>query len=221
MKVRVMNMEQIYPQLITFLEQELGADNSGHSLDHAIRVYNNARIISNIEGGNQRIILMSALVHDVIDPKLFLNPKEQQEKLLTFLESLGCSERELREINYVIENISFKGGHGQVAQTLELKIVQDADRLDAIGAIGIGRTFMYGGAKGSKMYDEAILPIEFENEEAYRRHKGTVINHFYEKLFKLKDLMNTPTARQLAQKRHDLMVHFVEEFLKEWRGEID
>ncbi|MDE5977410.1 MAG: HD domain-containing protein [Turicibacter sp.] len=214
-------MEQIYPQLITFLEQELGADNSGHSLDHAIRVYNNARIISNIEGGNQRIILMSALVHDVIDPKLFLNPKEQQEKLLTFLESLGCSERELREINYVIENISFKGGHGQVAQTLELKIVQDADRLDAIGAIGIGRTFMYGGAKGSKMYDEAILPIEFENEEAYRRHKGTVINHFYEKLFKLKDLMNTPTARQLAQKRHDLMVHFVEEFLKEWRGEID
>ena len=212
-------MEQIYSRIIEFLEEELGHDTSGHSLDHAIRVYKNAKAILKLEGGNERIVLISALVHDVIDPKLFDNHCEQQAKLLIFLQTLGCSQSELEQIFYIIENISYKGGNGEPVKTLEAQIVQDADRLDAIGAIGIGRTFMYGGSKGSKMYDENISVMEFEDEATYRNHQGTVINHFYEKLFKLKDLMNTETAKRLAYKRHEFMVKFVEQFLQEWNGQ--
>ena len=212
-------MEQVYSHIIEFLEEELGTDTSGPSLDHAIRVYKNAKAILKLEGGNERIILISALVHDVIDPKLFDNHREQQAKLLIFLQTLGCSQLELEQIFYIIENISYKGGNGEPVKTLEAQIVQDADRLDAIGAIGIGRTFMYGGSKGNKMYDENISVMEFEDEATYRNHQGTVINHFYEKLFKLKDLMNTETAKRLASKRHEFMVKFVEQFLHEWNGQ--
>ncbi len=212
-------MEAIYPKIISFLEKELCQDTSGHSLDHALRVYQNARMILNVEGGNERIILISALVHDVIDPKLFKQVKKQEEKLLLFLKESGCSQEELDSIQYIIKNISFKGGNSTKLTSLEAQIVQDADRLDAIGAIGIGRTFMYGGAKGIKMYDEQLSIMDFENEEAYRNHKGTVINHFYEKLFKLKDLMNTPAARKFADKRHQFMEKFIEQFLDEWNGE--
>ena len=122
-----------------------------------------------------------------------------------FLQIIGCSQTELEQIFYIIENISYKGGTGQAVQTHESKVVQDADRLDAIGAIGVGRTFMYGGSKGIKMYDESINPINFEDEKSYRHHKGTVINHFDEKLFKLKGLINTETAKQIAHKRHEFM----------------
>ena len=212
-------METVYSDIIKFLKDELGNDTSGHSLDHAVRVYKNAKAILKAEGGNERIVLISALVHDVIDPKLFDNPFEQQAKLLIFLQTLGCSQLELEQIFYIIENISYKGGNGEPVKTLEAQIVQDADRLDAIGAIGIGRTFMYGGSKGSKMYDENISVMEFEDEATYRNHQGTVINHFYEKLFKLKDLMNTETAKRLASKRHEFMVKFVEQFLHEWNGQ--
>lgn len=212
-------MEQVYPRIVEFLEEELGADTSGHSLDHALRVYKNAKAILKEEGGNERVILISALVHDVIDPKLFNDVREQQAKLLMFLQMIGCNQTELEQICYIIENISYKGGKGEPVQTLEAKIVQDADRLDAIGAIGVGRTFMYGGSKGTKMYDESLPLIDFENEAAYRNHKGTVINHFYEKLFKLKDLMNTETAKKIANKRHEFMELFVEQFLNEWNGQ--
>ncbi len=220
MKNGVIEMEQVYSHIVEFLEEELGGDTSGHSLDHALRVYKNAKAILKEEGGNERIVLISALVHDVIDPKLFKNPHEQQAKLLMFLQMIGCNQVELEQIFYIIENISYKGGNGKPVQTIEAKIVQDADRLDAIGAIGIGRTFMYGGVKGSKMYDENISIMNFENEVVYRQHQGTVINHFYEKLFKLKDLMNTETAKQLANKRHEFMVLFVEQFLNEWNGQL-
>ena len=212
-------METMYLDIIKFLKDELGHDTSGHSLDHAVRVYKNAKAILKVEGGDERIVLISSLVHDVIDPKLFDNPFEQQAKLLIFLQTLGCSQLELEQIFYIIENISYKGGNGEPVKTLEAQIVQDADRLDAIGAIGIGRTFMYGGSKGSKMYDENISVMEFEDEATYRNHQGTVINHFYEKLFKLKDLMNTETAKRLASKRHEFMVKFVEQFLHEWNGQ--
>lgn len=215
----MIKVEQIYSRIIEFLEEELGADTSGHSLDHAIRVYKNARAILKAEGGNERVVLISALVHDVIDPKLFEDSRQQQAKLLIFLQTLGCSQSELKEIFYIIENISYKGGKGEPVKTLEAQIVQDADRLDAIGAIGIGRTFMYGGSRGTKMYDENIPVMEFKDEIAYRRYKGTVINHFYEKLFKLKDLMNTETAKQIANQRHEFMVAFVEQFLHEWNGQ--
>lgn len=215
-KVSVSRMEQLYNRIIEFLEDELGIDSSGHSIDHAIRVYRLAKAISKKEGGDERVILTSALVHDVIDVKLFEDTMAQKAKLFLFLQTLGCSHTELEQIFYIIENISYKGGTGEVPKTLEAKIVQDADRLDAIGAIGIGRTFMYGGSKGSKMFDEYIEPVEFLDEAAYRKHQGTVINHFYEKLFKLRDLMNTQTAKEIANHRHQVMESFVKEFLSEW-----
>lgn len=212
-------MKEIYPKLISFLEGELSQDTSGHSLDHALRVYHNAKAILSVEGGDERTVLIAALVHDVIDPKLFDDVEEQEKKLIDVLKAMGCSQEEIGSIQYIIQNISFKGGHGQPLKTLEAKIVQDADRLDAIGAIGVGRTFMYGGAKGAKMHDDKLSVMTFENELEYRRHQGTVINHFYEKLFKLKDLMNTETAKEIANNRHRFMEVFVEQFLNEWNGE--
>lgn len=209
-------MEQVYERIVEFLEGELGVDSSGHSIDHAIRVFRIAKHISKKEGGNERVTLISALVHDVIDAKLFEDVVAQKAKLFLFLQMIGCTQSELEQIFYIIENISYKGGNGEAVKTLEAQIVQDADRLDAIGAIGIGRTFMYGGAKGSKMFDENIEPIDFADEVAYRNHQGTVINHFYEKLFKLKDLMNTETAKEIANHRHQVMEAFVKEFLSEW-----
>ena len=117
-------METVYSDIIKFLKDELGHDTSGHSLDHAIRVYKNAKAILKLDGGNERIVLISALVHDVIDPKLFDNPFEQQAKLLIFLQTLGCSQSELQHIFYIIENISYKGGNGETVKTLEAQIVQ-------------------------------------------------------------------------------------------------
>lgn len=212
-------MKEIYPKLISFLEGELSQDTSGHSLDHALRVYHNAKAILSVEGGDERIVLIAALVHDVIDPKLFDDVEEQEKKLIDVLKAMGCSQEEIGSIQYIIQNISFKGGHAQPLKNLEAKIVQDADRLDAIGAIGVGRTFMYGGAKGANMHDDKLPVMTFENELEYRRHQGTVINHFYEKLFKLKDLMNTETAKEIANNRHRFMEVFVEQFLNEWNGE--
>ncbi len=212
-------MEHIFDRIVEFLNDELGVDSSGHSIDHALRVYRLAKVISTQEGGNERVTLIAALVHDVIDEKLFEDVVAQKAKLFLFLQMIGCKQSELEQIFYIIENISYKGGKGEAVKTLEAQIVQDADRLDAIGAIGIGRTFMYGGSRGSKMYDEQVTPMNFEDEVAYRKHQGTVINHFYEKLFKLKDLMNTETAIIMAQKRHDFMEVFVKEFIQEWNGQ--
>lgn len=212
-------MEHIFDRIVEFLNDELGVDSSGHSIDHALRVYRLAKVISTQEGGNERVTLIAALVHDVIDEKLFEDVVAQKAKLFLFLQMIGCNQSELEQIFYIIENISYKGGKGEAVKTLEAKIVQDADRLDAIGAIGIGRTFMYGGSRGSKMYDEQVTPMNFEDEVAYRKHQGTVINHFYEKLFRLKDLMNTETAIIMAQKRHDFMEVFVKEFIQEWNGQ--
>ncbi|HAX73010.1 MAG TPA: phosphohydrolase [Firmicutes bacterium] len=209
-------MENYFEKIVSFLDDELAVDSSGHSLDHALRVYQLAKHLQGTEGGNATIIKIAALVHDVIDPKLFNDVKTQKIKLYALLETIGCTEDELEKIFYIIENISYKGGGGEAVDTIEAQIVQDADRLDAIGAIGIGRTFMYGGARGSKMYDDNILPMEFESEKQYREHKGTVLNHFDEKLFKLKDLMNTKTGREIAHERHNFMVAFVKQFKSEW-----
>lgn len=209
-------MEKVFDRIVEFLNDELGVDSSGHSIDHALRVYRLAKAITKQEGGNERVTLIAALVHDVIDEKLFDDVFSQKAKLFLFLQMIGCSQSELEQIFYIIENISYKGGNGEPVKTLEAQIVQDADRLDAIGAIGIGRTFMYGGSRGSKMYDEEINVMDFENEAAYRAHQGTVINHFHEKLFKLKDSMNTEVAKEMAQERHEFMELFVKEFMKEW-----
>ena len=156
-------MEQIFDRIVDFLTDELGVDSSGHSIDHALRVYRLAKVISTQEGGNERVTLISALVHDVIDEKLFEDVVAQKAKLFLFLQLIGCSQSELEQVFYIIENISYKGGKGDSLTTLEAQIVQDADRLDAIGAIGIGRTFMYGGSHGYKMVDDRSLMFTISN----------------------------------------------------------
>jgi len=141
-----------------FVKLELGTDSTGHGWDHAKRVYRLAMFIRGQEGGDLDVIVAAALVHDVIDPKLFADLDLQREKVCGCLQAAGLSGSQQDDVFEIIENMSFKGGHGQKLGTIEGQIVQDADRLDAIGAIGIGRTFMYGGARGTKMYDEC-LPV--------------------------------------------------------------
>ncbi len=209
-------MQKIYD----FVTQELGQDSSGHSIDHAMRVYNLAQKIQCAEGGDLLIIETAALLHDVIDKKLFSDIDAQKQKIQNLLQQLNYEPTQIQHVFDIMESISYSGGHQKTLQTLEAKIVQDADRLDAIGAIGVARTFMYGGAKKSKMYDEAAVVEQFESEEAYRNHQGSVIGHFYEKLFKLRDLMNTKTGRELANERHTFMEEFVAQFLKEYHSNI-
>ncbi|MFX3625307.1 MAG: HD domain-containing protein [Ectobacillus sp.] len=206
-------------QTILFVKDILGNDASGHDWYHVERVHKLAVAICEREGGNRFIIEMAALLHDVADEKLNKSEEEGLQRVQQWLSQLGVEE-ELAHILHIIANMSFKGGHGGKVETLEGKIVQDADRLDALGAIGIARTFAYGGAKGRLMYDPNIPPREKMTKEEYRTANEPSLNHFYEKLFKLKDLMNTEAARQLAQERHQYMEQFIQQFMKEWNAKI-
>lgn len=192
----------------------------GHDYWHAKRVVQNARAIYNVEGGNATIIEASAWVHDIIDEK-FASHEYSWEQVQMLLSNCGFALYEVELIQYIISNISFKGGFTKVENpSLELLIVQDADRLDALGAIGIARAFHYGGFKNRDMYNPDIAPQTYTNPLEYRNSQGHTINHFYEKLFTLRDTMNTPTAKQIAYKRHVFMENFVEQFFEEWNGNL-
>lgn len=193
-------------------------DFSGHDYYHTMRVYNLAKSIAKIEGGNIEIIELSALLHDVDDYKLVEKNKEPFHNTKTFLRKNNVDENHIADICNVISTISYKGTDTVTPNTLEGKIVQDADRLDAIGAIGIGRTFAYGGSRGVSMHIPGLEYKENMNAEEYYKNKGTTISHFYEKLLKLKNLMNTDTAKKIAENRHTYMEVFLEEFFKEWDG---
>lgn len=193
-------------------------DFSGHDYYHTIRVYNLAKKIAKVEGGNNEIIELSALLHDVDDYKLVKKGVEPFYNAKTFLRRNNVCERKINDICNVISTISYKGTDTMIPKTLEGKIVQDADRLDAIGAIGIGRTFAYGGNKGISMHIPELKYKENMNAEEYYQNVGTTISHFYEKLLKLKGLMNTSTAKKIAEDRHAYMEAFLEEFFKEWNG---
>lgn len=160
------------------------------------------------------------MLHDVDDYKLVKNNKEPYRNAKTFFRKNNVEEKTIEEVCNVISTISYKGIDTKIPETIEGKIVQDADRLDAIGAIGIGRTFAYGGSKGISMHIPGYEYKENMNAEEYRNNKGTTISHFYEKLLKLKELMNTEEAKRIAERRHMYMEKFLEEFYKEWAGEI-
>jgi uncharacterized protein len=162
---------------------------------------------------------MAALLHDIPDEKLNDSAEAGKNKLNAFLNSIALPEDAQKAIVEIIDSISFKGGSKTELKTIEAKIVQDADRLDAIGAIGIARTFAYGGKKGQPIYDPSIHVREEMSIEEYRKGKSTSIHHFYEKLLKLKDLLNTDTAKEMAEKRHQTMVDFLEQFYLEWEGQ--
>ncbi len=189
---------------------------SGHDHFHSERVWRNARAISREEGGDAFLIELAALLHDVDDTKLFHT--ENYANARTFMAREGVASNTAETVCGIIAEVSFKGKDSVTPATLEGKIVQDADRLDAIGAIGIARAFAFGGSRGRPLYDPEEAPRAGMTAEEYRAHAGTTVNHFYEKLLLLKDLMNTQTARQLAAARHECMEKFLREFLAEWEG---
>ena len=211
-------MSDLFKELETYVREKLSAADAGHDWWHAVRVRNNALIISDKEGGNPKIIKTAALVHDLVDDKFF-DPVLAEKELKEKLEQTGFSDDETTHVLNIVNHISFsKEIDGNNFDTLEFRIVQDADRLDAIGAIGIARTFSYGGHKRREFYDPDIPPAEHLSKEGYRNSTAPTINHFYEKLLKLKDMMKTPTGKQMAEERHKFMEQFLEQFFREWGG---
>lgn len=193
-------------------------DFSGHDFWHTLRVYNVAKMIAEKEKCDMEIVCLASLLHDFDDAKI-TNSTTELENATKWLKENNYPQERIDCIKDIINNISFKGVDTKIPDTIEGKIVQDADRLDAIGAIGIARTFAFGGTKGREMWDPSEHYVDNMNEEEYRKNKGNTINHFYEKLLKLKDMMNTETAKEIAEHRHLYMENFLEEFYSEWNGE--
>lgn len=201
----------------TYAAHVLTNDKTGHNMSHIQRVVNLAQKIQTEEGGDPFIISASAYLHDCLDDKLIANPALAKKELITFLTKMALPEKQRQHILTIIEQISFSYqlDHTPLL-TLEAKIVQDADRLDALGAIGIGRTFYYGGSQGNAMYLPHHLPREQLTKEEYRQ-SSTVIQHFYEKLFKLEASMQTSLGQKIAKERTHFMRQFVETFISEWK----
>jgi uncharacterized protein len=214
-----MQQEQILAAARAHVRERLEHDSSGHDWWHIDRVVRLARRLAREEGADGFLCELAALTHDLIDAKL--NPDEAQAlaDLRAWLTGQGVDETTLTAVIDIITHMSFKGGGQPPMRTLEGQIVQDADRLDAIGAIGIGRAFAYGGAKGRPMHNPESQPRGQMTEAEYRSQQGATINHFYEKLLLLKEGMNTATARRLAAHRHAVLEAFLDEFLAEWQGE--
>lgn len=220
-KLSPMYTEVLINRTVAFVKNELANAEGGHDWWHIHRVWKTARTIAEKEtGANLLLVELSALLHDVADSKFHggddtVGPRIAGE----FLASQGVDPALIKEVQLIISNISFKGGHnGSGYQSLELSIVQDADRLDAIGAIGIARAFNYGGFKNRPLYDPAQPPNLQKTVEQYKFNNDPTINHFYEKLFLLKDRMNTATGKAMAEQRHAFMEAYVEQFYAEWDG---
>jgi uncharacterized protein len=203
---------------IQFVKEKLKNAEAGHDWFHVERVWKLSKQIAQTVNCDLQVVELSALLHDIADPK-FHNGDENLALEITneFLSSQKVSQEIIEHVLFIIKNISFKNrGEAPKILPIELQIVQDADRLDAIGAIGIARTFHFGGFKNNLIYDPQILPVEKFNKEEYKKSNGTTINHFYEKLLLLKDLMNTQKGKEIAEKRHQFMLSFLNEFLEEW-----
>lgn len=211
-----MNQEEILVLTREFVHNELHLDPSGHDWWHIVRVSKMAKRIAEAEKANLFICEMAALLHDIADDKLNTSEEEGLIKVKDWLNKIGANQDTIDTIIEIISTLSFKGGGQPDMTTLEGKIVQDADRLDAIGAIGIARTFAYAGSKGDLIYDPNIQPRDTMTKEEYRNGQSTAINHFYEKLLKLKSKMNTSFAMGIAEERHQLMVRYIDEFFHEW-----
>lgn len=207
---------------INFVKEKLEGAEAGHDWFHIERVWKLSKKIAEKEGGNLEVIELSALLHDIADPKFHNGDETLALKISqNFLEEIHIDTELIEQVLFVIKNISFKNrAEAPENPPLELQIVQDADRLDAIGAIGIARTFNFGGFKNNLMYHPEIKPNLGMNKEEYKKSNGTTINHFYEKLLLLKDLMNTETAKKIASERHNFMLQFLDEFYKEWNVEL-
>ncbi|WP_121338582.1 HD domain-containing protein [Flavobacterium sp. 123] len=216
-----MNKPDLISKTILFVKQNLENAEGGHDWFHIERVYKNALLIAQNETCDIKVVQLGALLHDIADSKFHdgdetIGPK----KARLFLESENVDQNSITHVINIIENISFKGGNfDQKFSSIELDIVQDADRLDAIGAIGIARAFNYGGFKNRAMHNPAISPNTRMTKEEYKKSEAPTINHFYEKLLLLKDKMNTESGKEIAIQRHRYMEGFLAQFYSEWEGE--
>ena len=213
-------MKQVIERCIKYVENFFKNESSGHDYFHTLRVYKMAKKIANIEKANENIVSLAALLHDVDDVKISHNTSKNKDNARRFLSENNIDLDTINLICNIIDEISYKGVDSVSPSTLEGKIVQDADRLDAIGAIGIARAFAYGGNHNRVIYDPNEKPKLNMNEEEYRNHVSTTVNHFYEKLFNLKELMNTETAKSIALSREEYMKDYIDRFLEEWEGNI-
>ena len=214
-------MEEKVNKTIDFVKEKLAGAEAGHDWFHIERVWNNSKKIAENENCNLDVVELAALLHDIADPKFHGGDETLALKISEdFMKSIDVENEIISEVLFIIKNISFKNRNEQpLKDSIELKIVQDADRLDAIGAIGIARTFNFGGFKNNLMYHPDIVPKLNMSKEEYKKSDGTTINHFYEKLLLLKDLMNTEKGKSMAEERHNFMLNFLEQFYKEWNSE--
>jgi len=216
-----MNKNQIIKNTIEFVKETLQDAEGGHDWWHIYRVWNNAKKINKSEKADLLIVELGALLHDIADSK-FNNGDEEigPQKAKQFLESQLLEKISIEHIVKIIQNISFKGGNFiQDFRSIELDIIQDADRLDAIGAIGIARTFNYGGFKNRALYNPDIPPQLNMSKEDYKNSTAPTINHFYEKLLLLKEKMNTNAGREMAEQRHLFMEQYLNQFYSEWEAD--
>ena len=217
-----MNTPDLISKTILFVKQNLENAEGGHDWFHIQRVYKNSLLIAQNEVCDTKVVQLGALLHDIADSKFHdgdetIGPKKARQ----FLESENVNQEMIDHVVNIIENISFKGGNFEKKfSSIELDIIQDADRLDAIGAIGIARTFNYGGFKNRPLYNPAIAPNTKMTKEEYKKNEAPTINHFYEKLLLLKDKMNTEKGKQIAQQRHRYMEGFLAQFYAEWEGDL-
>jgi uncharacterized protein len=216
-----MTKEEIIRQTAKLVKNQMQGEATGHDWWHVYRVWQTALKIGRLEKADLFIIELAALLHDLDDGKF--NDSKEPLKALEILNKLEVEENVIAKVIETIKSMSFslsfkEAGNKPVINTIEGKIIQDADRLDALGAVGIARAFAYGGFKGREIFNPEIKPQIFTSIEHYRTSNSPTLNHFYEKLFLLKDLMNTETAKQIAQERHKYMEEFVNEFMKEWEG---
>ena len=204
-----------------FIKDIFSGDSSGHDYYHTIRVYKLATKIAKQENADVKTVQLAALLHDVDDIKLFPDNYAIKKNAVDFMTINKIDGKRIETVCQIIDEVSFAGTDSVVPDTIEGKCVQDADRLDAIGAIGIARTFAYGGSRGRKIYDPEIKSKMGMNKEEYRNNQdSTSINHFYEKLLLLKDMMNTTEGKKLAEHRQVVMQEFLNEFMLEWEGKM-
>lgn len=214
-------MGDLIANTVSFVKHQIEGAEAGHDWFHVERVWKLSKKIAETETCKFQVVELAALLHDIADSKFHGGDETLALKISEdFLKNQNVEPKTVAEVLFIIKNMSFKN-RNEVPENLpiELKIVQDADRLDAIGAIGIARTFNFGGFKNNLMYDPAIQPNLNMTKDEYKKNQGTTINHFYEKLLLLKDLMNTNKGKELAQERHDFTQKFLAEFYKEWNVE--
>lgn len=214
-----MNNDQLLLDAEAWVRTELAGDGSGHDWWHIARVRTLASTIADVEGADHFICELAALLHDLADAKIAGDEEIGKARVREWLVAHDADAPTIEQVMEIIATMSFAGGAQPAMRTLEGRIVQDADRLDAIGAIGIARAFAYGGSRGRLLYDPDVPPQRYGDAAAYHASDAPTINHFYEKLLLLKDRMNTPYARHLAEARHRYMEAFLSEFFAEWDGE--